>query len=471
MFKGITKRWVLNTLLVVIVVVLFVVFCLSYAVRIYYYHSVSQTLNTASAEFISVLEEYSSDSSGFVTTARGYVENFEHKEKMEITAIDANGNIIITSTGFTPDSTEQMPDYQKASQDNLSFYEWTGKLSSGENVKAVTRILRNSENEPVGAVRCIISLSDIDRTIGIAIVVFSCVGLLIVTLVLFSGIYFIRSIVRPVRELSNTAKKIAQGDFNTRIEKSHNDEIGELCDSINDMATELGAAERLKNDFISSVSHELRTPLTAIKGWAETMQYCGTVDKETFDKGMDIIVKESSRLTSIVEELLDFSRLQSGRMMLMKEKIDILAELDEALYMMKERAISEEKHLLYDKPESMPAVFGDKNKLRQVFINIIDNALKYTQSEGVVGIQVLDRKDSVHIIVTDTGCGIAPDDLPRIKDKFYKANQSVRGSGIGLAIADEIISLHDGTLDIQSGIGVGTTVTIAIPVADDTLNE
>lgn len=471
MFKGITKRWVLNTLLVVIVVVLFVVFCLSYAVRIYYYHSVSQTLNAASAEFISVLEDYSSDPSGFVSTARGYVENFENKEIMEITAIDAKGNVIITSTGFTPDSTEQMPDYQKASQDNLSFYEWTGKLSSGENVKAVTRILTNSENEPVGAVRCIISLSDIDRTISIAIVVFSCVGLLIISLVLFSGIYFIRSIVRPVRELSNTAKKIAQGDFNTRIEKSHDDEIGELCDSINDMATELGAAERLKNDFISSVSHELRTPLTAIKGWAETMQYCGTVDKETFDKGMDIIVKESSRLTSIVEELLDFSRLQSGRMMLMKEKIDILAELDEALYMMKERAISEEKHLLYDKPESMPAVFGDKNKLRQVFINIIDNALKYTQSEGVVGIQVLDRKDSVHIIVTDTGCGIAPDDLPRIKDKFYKANQSVRGSGIGLAIADEIISLHDGTLDIQSGIGVGTTVTIAIPVADDTLTE
>ena len=182
---------------------------------------------------------------------------------------------------------------------------------------------------------------------------------------------------------------------------------------------------------------------------------------------MDIIVKESSRLTSIVEELLDFSRLQSGRMVLSKEKLDILAELDEALYMMKERAISEEKHLLYDKPEAMPPVFGDKNKLRQVFINIIDNALKYTQSEGVVGIQVLDFGEFVHVVVTDTGCGIAPDDLPRIKDKFYKANQNVRGSGIGLAIADEIIALHGGTLDIESGIGVGTTVTIAIPVAEN----
>lgn len=467
MFKGITKRWVLNTLLVVIVVVLFVVFCLSYAVRIYYYHSVSQTLNAESAEFVTVLKNSASASSTFASTARGYVENFDGKEKMEITAIDSSGRVIITSTGFTPDSTEQMPDYQKATSENLSFYEWTGKLSSGENVKAVTRLVRNSDGECIGAVRCIISLADIDRTVGSAIAIFCGVGLLIVSLVIFSGMYFIRSIVTPVRELSETAKKIAQGDFGTRIEKSHDDEIGDLCDSINNMATELGAAERLKNDFISSVSHELRTPLTAIKGWAETMQYCGTVDKETFDKGMDIIVKESSRLTSIVEELLDFSRLQSGRMMIMKEKLDILAELDDVLYMMKERAISEEKHLLYDKPEAMPAVFGDKNKLRQVFINIIDNALKYTQSEGVVGIQVLDQGKSVHIVITDTGCGIAPDDLPRIKDKFYKANQNVRGSGIGLAIADEIIALHDGSLDIESGIGVGTTVTISLPVAED----
>ena len=165
-----------------------------------------------------------------------------------------------------------MPDYIKATAESLSYFEWTGKLSSGENVKAVTRLVKDSEGEIMGAVRCIISLTDIDRTIGIAIAIFCGVGLLIISLVLSSGIYFIRSIVRPVGELSETAKKIAQGDFNTRIEKVHDDEIGDLCDSINYMATELGASERLKNDFISSVSHELRTPLTAIKGWAETMQ-------------------------------------------------------------------------------------------------------------------------------------------------------------------------------------------------------
>ena len=159
--------------------------------------------------------------------------------------------------------------------------------------------------------------------------------------------------------------------------------------------------------------------------------------------------------------------MQNESMVLRMEKLDILAEIEDVLYMLRDRAISEQKHLLYDQPEIMPPVMADKNKLKQVFINIIDNALKYTPSEGVVGVQVIHENDTVKILVTDTGCGIAPDDLPRVKDKFFKANQSVRGSGIGLAIADEIVTKHGGTLDIESGIGVGTTVTITLPIVTE----
>lgn len=220
----------------------------------------------------------------------------------------------------------------------------------------------------------------------------------------------------------------------------------------------------MKNDFISSVSHELRTPLTAIKGWAETMQLGGVSDPKTMEKGMSVIVKESERLTGIVEELLDFSRIQSGRMVLMMDKIDLLAELDEAIYMLRERALGENKHLLYDEPDHVPPVMGDKNRLRQVFINIMDNALKYTPASGVIGIQVTSDADNIKIAISDNGCGIPAVHMPHIKDKFYKANQTVRGSGIGLAVADEIMQLHGGSLDIESTEGIGTTVTLTIPV-------
>lgn len=465
MVKGITKRWVLNTLCTIVAIIVFAVVCLSYFFSTYYYSSVEQTLSGRSVELLNILSDYNSDTdAGFSSTVRDYVENFSEKENMEITVISRSGDIMVISTGFTPEGDEPMPDYDMAKTAASGYAKWTGRLSTGEKVTAITRIVRNSSGNTVCAIRYVSSLSAVNRLVFSAISIFTAVGILIISLVIFSGTYFIRSIVRPVRVISDTAKKIAQGDFNAQIDKMYDDEIGDLCDSINDMARELGASERLKNDFISSVSHELRTPLTAIKGWAETMQSCGIPDQETFDKGMDIIVKESSRLTGIVEELLDFSRMQNESMVLRMEKLDILAEIEEVLYMLRDRAITEQKHLLYDQPDIMPPVMADKNKLKQVFINIIDNALKYTPAEGVVGIQVLHEGEVVKIVVTDTGCGIAPDDLPRVKDKFFKANQSVRGSGIGLAIADEIIQKHGGTLDIESGIGVGTTVTITIPV-------
>ncbi len=468
MVKGITKRWVLNTLCTIVAIVIFAVVCLSYVVSTYYYSSVEQTLTGRSVELHNILSDFNYDTDfGFSATARDYVENFTEKEHMEIMVIRRSGDIMITSTGFTPEGNEPMPDYDAAKEASSGYAKWTGRLSSGEKVTAVTRIVKNSSGNTVCAIRYVSSMSAVNKLVFSAIAVFTAVGLLIISLVIFSGTYFIRSIVRPVRVISDTAKKIAQGDFNAQIDKMYDDEIGDLCDSINDMARELGASERLKNDFISSVSHELRTPLTAIKGWAETMQSCGAPDQETFDKGMDIIVKESTRLTGIVEELLDFSRMQNENMVLRLEKLDVLAELEEVLYMLRDRAMNEQKHLLYDQPDIMPAVMADRNKLKQVFLNIIDNALKYTPAEGVVGIQVICENDIIKIIVTDTGCGIAPDDLPRVKDKFFKANQSVRGSGIGLAIADEIVTKHSGTLDIESGIGVGTTVTISLPIASE----
>ena len=468
MFKGITKRWVLNTLCAIVAVVILVVVCLSYIVTTYYYSSVEQTLNGRSIELANILSDFKSDTDQtFAATARDYVENSPEKENMEIMVIDHSGDILVTSTGFTPEKGEPMPDYDEASKTTSGYAKWVGKLSSGEKVTAVTRIVKSADGNTVCAIRYVSSMTAINKLLFTAVLTFSIIGLVVIALVILSGTYFIRSIVRPVRNISDTAKKIAQGDFNAKIDKMYDDEIGDLCDSINDMAKELGASERMKNDFISSVSHELRTPLTAIKGWAETMHGCGIPDKETFDKGMDIIVKESARLTGIVEELLDFSRMQNDSMTLRFEKLDILAELDEVIYMLRDRAISEKKHLLYDQPEIMPAVMADKNKLKQVFLNIIDNALKYTPAEGVVGIQVAETEGSVRIVVTDTGCGIAPDDLPRVKDKFFKANQNVRGSGIGLAIADEIVAKHSGTLEIESGIGVGTTVTITLPVASN----
>lgn len=473
MFKGISKRWMLNTLSVILTIIILIVVSLIFVVTYLFQNSVEQSLSAASSELSLVFSGFASESStSFTSSARDYVENFDKKEQMAVMVINSSGRVIMTSTGFNPSDKEEIPDFEEAKSNERGYASWSGKLDTGESAMSETRIITNGNGTVVGAVRYIVSMDPVNGAIMIFSLILIALGIVIISLVILSGIMFIRSIVKPIRELSQTADKIAHGDFSAseKIEYKYDDEIGDLCDAVSDMALDLQTAEQMKNDFISRVSHELRTPLTAIKGWAETMQLSerGTLDRRTFDRGMGVIIKESTRLTSIVEELLDFSRIQSGRMVLMNEKLDILAEFDETVYFLKDRAVSEGKHLLYDEPEAVyPPVYGDKNRLKQVFLNILDNALKYTPKGGVVAAQVIyskDEPDIIKIVITDSGCGIAAEDLPKVKEKFYKANQTVRGSGIGLAVADEIMNLHNGSLNIESGEGVGTTVTLTFPI-------
>ncbi len=231
------------------------------------------------------------------------------------------------------------------------------------------------------------------------------------------------------------------------------------------MADELANADKVKNDFISSVSHELRTPLTAIKGWGETLRDADAGDKELIQKGMQVIIGETERLSSMVEDLLDFSRMQTGRLSLIMSRMDLVAELSEAVLMFTERAKREGLSLLYDEPEIFLTVIGDKNRLRQVFVNILDNALKYSDSGDTVEVTAKAQGDFAVITIADTGIGISKEDLPNVKAKFFKANSTRRGSGIGLAVADEIINLHGGKLTLDSVEGKGTTVTIQIPLS------
>lgn len=461
--KGIARRWLFNSLGVMLLLFAACIAALSFSVQSYVYNGIQMTLMGRSDELPTVLAYNATTASEFNAAARSYTENFQDKSLMEVMAVSRSGKVLSSSTGFAPDQSQAMPDYISAINADSGYGYWIGQTQSGEKVMAITRVVRNTAGGVLGAVRYVVSMERADRQITIVVLSLIGIGTLILMLVTLSGVYFVRSIVRPIRELNATAQRIAKGDFEVRVEKAKDDEIGALCDTINDMANELGTAEKMKNDFISSVSHELRTPLTAIKGWAETVQG-GGIGRETYEKGMSVIVRESERLSGLVEELLDFSRIQSGRMRLILKKIDLLAELDEAVYMFTDRAKTENKLLIYDEEDTMLSpILGDVNRLRQVFVNILDNALKYTNPGGTVRVSAYEDDGFIRVIIKDNGCGIPAEHLPNVKKKFYKANQNVRGSGIGLAVANEIMELHSGTLDIDSEPDLGTTVIITIP--------
>ncbi len=463
--RSITHRWLVNSLGVMVTILLILEICIAYAVQNFYYSSARQVLNSKMETLINMLvSSESSTTANISNEIKSMVENFADKDKMELMVLDGNGRVKLTSSGFYVSNKDDFPDYISAlDPDNSTQGEFIGKQANGEKVMAITRLLPVSGNE-YAALRLVISMEAIDRQIYMLVGGVLVIFFLIVMFMLASGVYFIKSIVIPVRQIGATARKIAVGDFSVRVDKKSEDELGELCDVINNMADELANSEKIKNEFISSVSHELRTPLTAIKGWGETLLTLDPSETDTLKRGMKVIIGETERLSDMVEELLDFSRIQSGRFTLVKTSMDVLAEIGEAVLVYREKAAREGISIVYHEPQLLPFIFGDKNRLRQTFINIIDNAIKYSEPGGTVTVQAQADEQDIIISVSDTGCGIKEEDLPKVKTKFYKANLTRRGSGIGLAVAEEIITLHNGTLDIDSTFGEGTTVTIRLPI-------
>ena len=465
--KKITKRWMVNNFGVILVILVALEVGFSFGIKTFYYNSVETMVLTQVNVVASQLAAYAEDSSAnYSEQVRGLVEDFQARDRMELMAVGLDKKVSFTSSGFEPGGDLSMPDFDTALLSPDGVGKFVGTID-GEKIMAITKISPSVGDQQLAAMRFAVSLELVDRQIILFILVITLVCIAIIFFVIFSGSYFIGSIVNPVGEVSVTARKIAHGDFNARLTKKNDDEIGELCDTINYMAEELSANDRMKNDFISSVSHELRTPLTAIKGWAETLaDMGGDVDPEMLAKGMRVITSETERLAGMVEELLDFSRIQSGRMKLVKDRMDVIAELSEAVLMFEERARHEGKRLIYNEPDQFASFMGDRNRLRQVFVNIIDNALKYSDRGDTVTIRAAVSESQVDISVADTGIGIREEDLPKIKEKFFKANSTRRGSGIGLAVVDEIVSLHGGTLDITSKENVGTRVTIHLPLGN-----
>lgn len=463
--KQITKRWLLNNFAVILFIIIAAVIAASMAISRYYYSDIRQTLATRADIVGAALSGYAQDSAtDFPTQVQNYVASFSQRTRMELMTIDGEGNIALTSSGFEPDD-KALKDYEAALESGAkSATGWyTGSLG-GQRVVAMTMLLPIEGQQSLSAIRLVVSTENVDQQIALFVGAVIVLGIGVLILILFSSSYFISSIVNPVGQIGETARRIAGGDFAARLERRSNDEIGELCDIINYMAEELGAAERLKNDFISSVSHELRTPLTAIQGWGETLLADGGQDRQVLERGMNVIINETERLSSMVEELLDFSRMQSGRLKLIRAKMDPVAELSDVIMMYTEKAKRENIELAFGDEDLFVMVYGDKNKLRQVFVNVVDNAIKYSDSGGKVTISAWVNGDALTISVQDQGIGIRVEDLPKIKTKFFKANSTRRGSGIGLAVADEIVTRHGGSLTLDSVYGKGTKVTVTLPL-------
>ena len=461
--KGIRKRWMMNSISVVLFIVLLAVAAFSAAMGSYYYTTMSNALRSKAEGGVRAIRTYQSESR-YYQYARSVVSDAAG-EQLEVEFIDAIGLIRFSSSDLTAFRSPGTPDIAKALSEGKTQV-WIGSdPSTGEHILAASAPL-TINGRVMGAMRYVTSLKNVDRQIIIIIAMALGIGLVILSIVYFSNLYFVTSIVDPVLGITDVAKRIAAGSYGVQIEKRYDDEIGDLTDALNDMSLKIKQAESMKNEFISSVSHELRTPLTAINGWAETIMNGEVRDAGDVKKGMGIIVSEARRLTNMVEELLEFSRIQDGRFTLSIEPMDIKAELEDAVYTYREFFRREGIELNHSDCENeFPPLSGDPERMRQVFSNLLDNAAKHGGSGKRIDTAIFPEGAQVVITVRDYGPGIPEEELPHVKYKFYKGSSKARGSGIGLAVCDEIVGRHNGTLEIGNAEGGGCIVTIRLPVS------
>ena len=470
MRSGITRRWLRGSLLLTVLLVLLVEGMFVYSFSRNYYNSVQQTMVRRFSSINGQLKMYTGDTAQKTAANRSValrrmVEQFSDKDKYEFMLLDGYGGVIASSSGTGADGIVVQDDFEKA-QDapdgvGVAIY----RTTSGEMVMAVCSLVPYAA-EDVAAMRLVTSLTLVQEQLKSAFIISIIVVAAILGFTVTSGLYFVRGIVVPLGQVERTAASIARGELDVRLPVTgdERDEVDRLRGTINQMAEGLEETERMKNEFISSVSHELRTPLTSIRGWVETLRTLDDPTDENYRKGLEIINNETARLYNMVEELLDFSRLQNGRLKMECCPLDLVAELTDAVLFCEARIQREGLLLAYSEPEEMIPVYADPDRLRQVFINILDNAIKYSAPGGRITVKIWQGEYKAFIEIIDQGRGIPPEDLENVKTKFYKGSNSVRGSGIGLALVDSIMTALDGTMDIKSTLGRGTVVTLGLPI-------
>jgi len=447
-----------------VLVLVFVLF--SVLVASYYYSTIRTGLETKAQTSTDFFTNYITKTyAEYYDSAYRYTESFDDADKLELQFVDTEGRIVISSNGITAGTNPGTSDITEAiaTGDRATFI---GRSAANERIMAVSAPIMYSGDRVIGVMRYVTSLRLVNRQVLLSILAAAAACTFVMLIVVLINMIFIRSVILPVNEITTVAKRIADGSYGIQIEKTYGEEIGEMVSSINEMSMKIAQSERMQTEFISSVSHELRTPLTAITGWGETLLYNTELDIET-RKGIAIMLKESKRLSKMVEELLEFTRIEDGRFVLNVEQTDVAAELEDAIFAYRDLLSQEQLEITYEPPESdIPMIPADPARLRQVFLNVFDNAAKYAKSGGKINVSIESDPSYVTIKIRDFGPGLPEDELENVKMKFYKgSNAKERGSGIGLAVCDEIIKYHGGTLKLSNAEGGGLLVTIRLPVS------
>ena len=462
--RGLRKRWIINSVGPMIVVLMLLAIFGALGITSFYYNSALSTLEAKATAGADYFNTYGMSSyNEYYRSATLYAATFDSADRIELQFINRYGRIEASTRGLMSGTEPKTGEIAQAMN--------SGKMASfnGEDPQTGEKILSVScpltfNGTVIGVMRYVTATRNLDRQVLLTVLSILGVMLVMCGLLAISSLIFINNVVAPVAEVTEAAKRIAGGSYGIQIPNHYSDEMGELVDNVNHMSLKISQSEKMQTEFISSVSHELRTPLTAINGWGETLQE--EQDPENLRRGMGIITKEARRLTNMVEELLEFSKMQDGRFTLRVEDMDLQAELEDAIYTYRQLFRQDGIELTYDDGGEIydNPITGDPERIKQVLCNLLDNAAKHGGSGKRIHVAMRRQEDDYVVQIRDFGPGIPEAELPFVKQKFYKGSSKARGSGIGLAVCDEILTRHGGALRIDNAEGGGTVVSVILPV-------
>ena len=426
----------------------------------YYYGGVEQLLTekaSSAAEFLNKYAEYTGVEGKSSFLFKTYLG--ESDKKFLVQTLDKEGRVLMDSLGGQLNQIVETGDVKAALQNRIFISTNIDPTTRERTMSASRPLLRYSSID--GVVRYTVSLTKIDEAVRQYYATSFSVAFLLILLLIFISAVLSHSIVYPIEKLILVAREMAKGNFDISAEPVYEDEVGELSNTLNMMVGEIKRNDQLKKDFISSISHELRTPLTSIKGWGETLLDDEIQEGSSLEIGLKIITNEADRLSGMVEELLDFSRLESHKMKVSKKPLSLNDIATSVYRQMQPRAKGGSFRLTHRGEEQL--MYGDENRLRQILINLITNSIKFSQPPLEITLTVESVDHNIKLIVQDNGVGISSENLRRVREKFFKEDMNSPGSGIGLALVDEIVKLHGGIMEIESTKDIGTKITITFP--------
>ncbi|MBE1441007.1 sensor histidine kinase [Paenibacillus sp. OAS669] len=462
--KGIKRVVVSHYVLVVLLTLILAESVFLYSVRTFYYNSIASNLSNHAQVSASFYNKFHNNLNVLMFDSQlpEVIESFAH-DNAELQILSNQGMVLASTSGFSVHEQIKTKDVKSAAQGDTS--RWIGRnASTGERVLAVSTPLEWN-GQPIALLRYVTSLEEVDHVIRNLTNIALLIGLVILATVSLISLGLANSIVKPINRITAASALMAKGRLDTRVDEGFKYELGDLAKTLNYMAQEIVKSDQLKNDFISSISHELRTPLTSIKGWSETILLGDMKDHEETRTGLKVISKETDRLVGLVEELLDFSRLEQKQLALEVQPVDLPQLLNEVVLQLAAKAKSKQVTFIYDEEgiDGPVLIPGDENRLKQVFLNIADNAIKFAYSDTAIRVTITEEESGyLGIRIHDQGVIIPGEHLSRVMEKFYQVHPQGEGTGLGLAICSEIVALHSGTLSITSDES-GTEVTVRLP--------